>query len=100
STQGDNVMMFRATSIGGGGDSESGSTPLSVAGEDVAGILLTTSKGGTATGHLAFDGARPPSVTSIRITSMPVDSDGPSLGGGAGAKDEGSLRLRVRGGPG
>ena len=43
----------------GGGDSESGSTPLAVAGEDVSGILLATSKGGTATGHVVFDGARP-----------------------------------------
>ncbi len=34
STQGDNVMVFRATAMAGGGDSESGSTPLSISGED------------------------------------------------------------------
>jgi len=95
STQGDNMMMFRATSIGGGGDSESGSTPLTVSGEDVSGVLITTSKGGTATGHLVFDGARPQSLTAIRLTSMSVDSDGgPSLAGAANAKDDGSFELK------
>ena len=72
STQGDNVMMFRATSMGGGGDAESGSTPLSVAGEDVSGIVLAMTKGGTATGRLVFDGSSPQSMTSIRLI-RPVD---------------------------
>jgi hypothetical protein len=100
STQGDNVMMFRATAIGGGGDSESGSTPLAVAGEDVAGIVLTTSKGGSATGHIVFDGPRPTSLTSIRIMSMAADGDGPTLGGGAAsAKDDGSFELKGLSGP-
>lgn len=94
STQGDNVMMFRATSMGGGGDAESGSTPLSVAGEDVSGIVLAMTKGGTATGHLVFDGPSPQSMTSIRLTSMAVDSDGPSLAGAASAKEDGSFELK------
>jgi hypothetical protein len=100
STQGDNVMVFRAATIGGGGDSESGSTPLSVAGEDVAGIVLATSKGGTATGQLTFDGPRPASLTSIRLTSLPTDGDGgPSLGGAASVKDDGSFELKGLSGP-
>jgi hypothetical protein len=94
STQGDNVMMFRAVSMGGG-ESESGSTPLAVAGEDVSGVMLTTSKGGSATGQLVFDGPKPQSQGSIRIMSMPVDSDGPTLGGGAAtAKDDGTFELK------
>jgi hypothetical protein len=100
STQGDNVMVFRAATIGGGGDSESGSTPLAVAGEDVSGILLTTSKGGTATGTVVFDGPRPASTASIRVTSMAVDSDGPALGGGgASPKEDGSFELKGLSGP-
>jgi protocatechuate 3,4-dioxygenase beta subunit len=100
STQGDNVMVFRAAAIGGGGDSESGSTPISIAGEDVSGILLTTSKGGAATGTLVFDGPRPAAITSIRLMSMAVDSDGPSLGGpGASAKEDGSFELKGLTGP-
>jgi len=94
STQGDNVMMFRATSVGGGGDAESGSTPLSVAGEDVSGIVLAMTKGGTATGRLVFDGSSPQSMTSIRLTSMAVDSDSPSLAGAASAKEDGSFELK------
>jgi hypothetical protein len=100
STQGDNVMVFRAATIGGGGESESGSTPLSVAGEDISGILLTTSRGGTATGTVVFDGPRPASTSSIRITSMAVDSDGPALGGGgASPKEDGSFELKGLSGP-
>jgi hypothetical protein len=100
SSQGDNMMVFRAVSMGGGGDSESGSTPLSVAGEDVSGILLTTSKGGNATGTVVFEGPRPASMGSIRITSMPVDSDGPALGAGAvSAKDDGTFELKGLSGP-
>ena len=99
STQGDNVMVFRAVSMGGG-ESESGSTPLAVAGEDVSGIVLTTSKGGSATGHLVFDGPKPQSLGSIRIMSMPVDSEGPTLGGGAAtAKDDGTFELKGLMGP-
>jgi hypothetical protein len=100
SSQGDNVMVFRAMSMGGGGDSESGSTPLSVAGEDASGIVLTTSKGGNATGTVVFDGPRPTSLGSIRITSMAVDSDGPMLGAGAAnTKDDGTFELKGLSGP-
>jgi hypothetical protein len=100
STQGDNVMVFRAVSMGGGGESESGSTPLAVAGEDLSGIVLTTSKGGSATGHLVFDGPKPQSQGSIRIMSMPVDSDGPTLGGGAATpKEDGTFELKGLSGP-
>jgi len=101
STQGgDQMMVFRTTNIGGGGDSESGSTPLAIAGEDVSGILLTTSKGGSATGRLELDGPNPPPMGSIRIMSMAVESDGPTLGGGAATpKDDGSFELKGLTGP-
>ena len=80
-TSGDNNMMvFRTAALGGGGDQEFGTTPLTVAGEDITNVLLTTSKGGTATGQVTFDGPKPSSVTGIRVTSMAVDSDGPAFG--------------------
>jgi Carboxypeptidase regulatory-like domain len=100
STQGDNVMVFRAATMMGGGDAEFGSTPLSVAGEDISNLLLTTGKGGTATGQVTFDGPKPPSITSVRVTSMAVDSDGPSLGGGLGSvKEDGTFELKGLTGP-
>ena len=94
SNQGDNVMVFRATAMAGG-DSESGSTPLSISGEDVTGVVLTTSKGGTATGHITFDGPRPASATSIRISAVPLDqTDGPVFGGGSTTKEDGSFEIK------
>jgi Carboxypeptidase regulatory-like domain len=94
SPQGDNMMVFRAASIGGG-DSEFGSTPLSVGGEDISNLLLTTSKGATAIGQVTFDGPKPP-ASSVRLMSIPVDSDGgPSIGGGFGAvKEDGTFELK------
>jgi hypothetical protein len=94
STQGDNVMLFRATAMGGG-DSEFGSTPLAVAGEDVTNLLITTSKGGTATGIVTFDGGPKPSANAVRVTSMPIDFEGPMPGGAAASvKDDGSFELK------
>jgi hypothetical protein len=94
SAQGDNMMVFRATAMAGGGESEFGSTPLSVGGEDVSNIVLTTTKGGTAVGQVSFDGPRPPSVTSIRVTSMAADAEGPSIGGMGSVKDDGTFELK------
>ena len=63
-----------------------------------AGILLTTSKGGTVTGQLAFDGPRPTSLGSIRITSVPADSDGPTIGGlGAREREKTTVRSSLKG---
>jgi protocatechuate 3,4-dioxygenase beta subunit len=98
SVQGDNMMVFRSeVGRGGpGGDSESGSTPLSVAGEDVLNVIVTTSKGGTATGQLTFDGgSRPPSIAALRITAPAIDAEGPMMGmGGATIKEDGSFELK------
>jgi protocatechuate 3,4-dioxygenase beta subunit len=100
SNQGDNVMVFRATTVIGGGDAEFGSMPLTVGGEDVGNLLLTTGKGGTAIGRVTFDGPPPPSMTAIRITSVPIEADGPSLGGGFGAvKEDGTFELKGLTGP-
>jgi Carboxypeptidase regulatory-like domain len=102
---GDNVMMFRAAAMGAGGDAEFGSVPLAVSGEDISNVVLVTSKGGTAVGQVTFDGPTPPSVTSIRVMSMPVDSDGPILGGpmlgGApgSLKEDGTFELKGLAGP-
>ncbi len=65
-------MVFR-TIGGGGGDGEFGSTPVSIAGEDVANVMLVTSKGGTATGRVTFDGPKPP---SLRRDARHVDRGG------------------------
>lgn len=73
---GDNmVFTARVGGDGPGADGEVGSMPLSVGGEDLLNVVLVTSKGATAAGHLIFEGgAKPTSITNIRV--MPVAADG------------------------
>ena len=102
STQGDSMMVFRATTIAGpgGADSEFASTPISVGGEDIANLVVVTSKGGTASGRVIFEGAPPASLSAIRVTSVATDSDGPAPGSlGAGVKDDGTFELKGLAGP-
>jgi protocatechuate 3,4-dioxygenase beta subunit len=102
STEGGNQMVFSVrTSIGGGGggDTEFGSIPLVVAGEDVANLVVTTTKGATVTGKVAFEGgAKPPALNAIRISATPPDGGSPvPFGGGGGAgsvKADGTFELK------
>ncbi len=93
STQGDNVMMFRAAAMAG--ESESGSAPLSVAGEDIENLMLTTSKGGTAVGRVSFDGPKPANAP-VRVMATPTDPENPILAGGAAAtvNEDGTFELK------
>jgi carboxypeptidase family protein len=83
----------------GGSDSEFGALPLSVTGEDLVNVVITTTKGATAGGRVTFDGAQPPGST-LRV--MPVSGDpesgpmGMPLGGGPGAalKQDGTFELK------
>ncbi len=95
---GDN-MMFTAR-IGGGGDgadAEVGNLPLTVNGDDVSGVVIVTSKGASAAGHLTFEGGtKPTALTSIRVSAMAAEMDGPmmSLGGNGSVKADGSFELK------
>ncbi len=98
---GDN-MTFSAR-IGGGPDasgseSEVGSLPVSVSGEDVANVVLVTSKGASAAGHLTFEGgAAPKSLTNIRVMPMSADADGGPMmvmGGANMVKADGTFEVR------
>jgi hypothetical protein len=94
---GDN-MMFTAR-IGGdsGSEAEVGSLPISVGGEDLSNVIIVTSKGATAAGHLTFeDGTKPTTLTGIRVSASAVDADGPvaSFGGPGTVKVDGTFELR------
>jgi hypothetical protein len=98
STQsGDGMSMTFRTGrmIGDSGDQESGSTTVTVAGEDVAGVMITTVKGGAATGHVTFDGPKPP-TSNVRVNAAAVDTDTPTppAFGGATVKDDGTFELK------
>ena len=96
---GDN-MTFTAR-IGGaeGSDAEVGSVPVSVNGEDISNVIIVTSKGATATGHLTFEGgSKPDTLTNIRVSAMAADNEGPMMGMGGGGsgtvKADGTFELR------
>lgn len=96
-TQGDgNAMVFRAVRIGGeGGEQESGSMTLGVSGEDLSNITLITTKGGSATGRVVFDGEPKPPMTGIRLMSSPLDLGAPNGAfGGASVKEDGTFELK------
>jgi protocatechuate 3,4-dioxygenase beta subunit len=82
-----------------GGDAEVGSLPVSVAGEDLSGVVILTSKGATVSGRLSFEGAaKPANLAGIRITSSGIDTDYAGMlaaGSGAGlVKADGTFELR------
>ena len=96
-SDGGDMMTFRATIGGDGGDGEAANMPLTVSGEDMSNVVIVTSKGATASGRLVFEGsANPPATTGVRITAATADMDGPLLGGGGAgqAKEDGSFQLK------
>jgi protocatechuate 3,4-dioxygenase beta subunit len=103
SSEGGNTMMFRVTGGAGGSDSEFGSVPISVGGDDITNLVLVTAKGATVLGHVSFeDGAKPSSFGGLRISAMSADADGPTvLRGGPSSgqvKPDGTFELQGLGG--
>jgi hypothetical protein len=83
-----------------GGPPDFASTVVTVAGEDVTGVRLVTTRMSAATGRVIVDGAadaiRP---STIRISASPVQpDDGMFVGGGGGGvvKDDWTFELRTR----
>jgi hypothetical protein len=95
---GDNMVFTARVGAGvDGGEAESGSLPVTVSGEDLSNVIIVTSKGATATGHLTFEGgAKPAALTSIRVSAPAADADGPmmSSGGAGSVKADGTFELR------
>ncbi len=101
---GDNMTVNMRFGGPDGGDAEVGSLPITVGGEDLAGVVILTSKGATVSGRLSFDGGtKPTNLAAIRITSSPADGDFPgpfSMGGGSGSvKADGTFELKGLTGP-
>jgi protocatechuate 3,4-dioxygenase beta subunit len=92
---GDN-MMVTARIGGDGAEGETGYLPLTVGTEDLTGVVLMTSKGGTASGRLTFEGgAEPTALTGIHLSALSADTDGgPMMGsGGASVKPDATFTL-------
>jgi hypothetical protein len=90
------TRMVMTASIAGGGNSEFGALPVTVGGEDLANVTIVTTKGGTATGRLVFEGGvTPAAARDIRITAAATDMDMPFLGGGASpVSEDGTFELK------
>jgi protocatechuate 3,4-dioxygenase beta subunit len=96
-SDGGDMMTFRATIGGDGSDGEAANLPLTVSGEDMTNVVIVTSKGATASGRLVFEGSgNPPAMAGVRISAAAADMDNPLLGGGGAgqAKEDGSFQLR------
>ena len=100
-TTGGGDRMTFSMRVGGpdGGDAEVGSLPVSVSGEDLAGVVILTSKGATVSGRLSFEGGtKPTDLAGFRITSSGIDSDATGMLGMGGAsgtvKGDGTFELR------
>jgi len=105
-TAGGNAMTFAfstTTDRAAGGapgapqqEREFAMTNVTVAGEDISGMVVVGMRGAKASGTLVFDsGAKPEGIAGVRVTTPAVDNDGnpmPSFGAGA-VKDTGAFEV-------
>ena len=103
SSEGGRTMVFtmRTTAGGADGGSEFGSIPLSVAGDDLANVVIATSKGTSASGKVIYEGGSAPSRNTLRISAASADTEGPMLmvGASSSVTAEGTFEIRGLAGP-
>lgn len=103
SGEGNRTMVFTMRTAGGGGgdQSEFGSIPLSVSGDDMSNVVIATSKGTTASGRVIYEGGAAPSRNTIRIAAAATDTDGPLalLGASSSVTAEGTFEIKGIAGP-
>jgi hypothetical protein len=100
---GGGAMMFSVATDGPGApppppgrqESEFASLPVSVAGDDITGLVVVGTHGAKASGRLVFEGsARPDALNTLRISAPPIDPDGgPVPGLGTGVKENGTFEM-------
>ena len=77
-------------------EAEFASVPVSVSGDDIAGLVVTSTRGAHGTGKVIFDGgAMPEGTTALRVMAPSADIDGgPAIGGvPAAVKENGTFEL-------
>lgn len=98
-------MVFTMTRVvggpGGDGQNEFGSVPLSVGAEDVANVVIVTTKGATAQGRVVWEGGNKPTANTLRITAGSADGEPglAMLGGSASVTAEGTFEMKGLAGP-
>jgi len=90
--------MMRTTGPGGGGDGsqEAGSVPVSVGGDDMANVIIVTTKGATATGRVVFEGGSKPTSNAMRISAAATEDTGPMtlISGSSTVTPEGTFEIK------
>jgi protocatechuate 3,4-dioxygenase beta subunit len=69
---------------------------VSVAGDDITGLVVVTSRGAKASGRLVFEGgSKPEGITAVRISAPSADLDGATVPGigGAAVKENGTFEM-------
>jgi protocatechuate 3,4-dioxygenase beta subunit len=94
--EGNRMVFTMMRGAGGDGQSEFGSVPLSVAGDDVTNVLIPTSKGTTASGRVVYEEGSQPSRNTVRISAASAEADNPlsMLGGSSSVTAEGTFEIR------
>ena len=95
------VTMTRLSVDGGNSQTEFGSVPLSVAGDDMSNVMIVTSKGTSATGRVIYEGGSKPKSNTLRIAAASVEAEGPLalLGGTSSITEEGTFEINGLAGP-
>ena len=88
--------MTRTVGPGGDGQSEFGSVPLSVSGEDMNNVMIVTSKGTSASGRVVYEGGSKPTSNTLRVSAATIDAEGPTglLGGSSSVSEEGTFEIK------
>ena len=88
--------MTRTMGPGGDGQSEFGSVPLSVSGEDMNNVMIVTSKGTSASGRIIYEGGSKPTSNTLRVSAATIDAEGPTglLGGSSSVSEEGTFEIK------
>jgi protocatechuate 3,4-dioxygenase beta subunit len=95
-----NRAVFTTRMIAGDGpgpdSQESGTVPLSVAGDDISNVMIVTSKGTTASGRVTWEGGTKPGANTIRITAASTDAEGPigMLGNSSSVTEDGTFEIK------
>ncbi|PYR78567.1 MAG: hypothetical protein DMF86_05505 [Acidobacteria bacterium] len=76
-------------------EQEFASVPITVAGEDITNLVVTTTRGVTASGRVIFEGGATPETPGMRILAVPGDPDSPTMAGlsGGAVKENGAFEI-------
>jgi protocatechuate 3,4-dioxygenase beta subunit len=93
-------MVFTMTRVAGApgaeNQSESGSVPLTVAGEDMTNVMIVTSRGTSVSGRVVYEGGSKPPANTLRITAAEAESESPLgiVGASSSVTAEGTFEIK------